>query len=270
MRSFSERYGIHEGRSLPEGGVRGIAMPFNESDQRPGIAFSDEDDLIIFEYKLYDATAFDLQLDEDSPSKAGVQFQFQHGGRQHDGSNSNPLAAIPSGRVEKLEVTPAALLFTASFNVTSLSKEVQISVARHELSDISVGSMIEDFVLENDADGQPFVRIIQARLLDVSIVDHGQYPQARILEHLALAAPRTFIDAVPKGQTLVGAIERYTAAPTDVGTPIVPRTTPVATSTKNGPGDNEMVVSKEAWGNLWGALNDLRTENATLRLSAKT
>lgn len=271
MRPFSDRYGIHEGRSLPDGGVSGIAMPFDESDGRPGIAFSDDGELILFEYKTFAPSAFTLQLREGTPSAAGVQFQFQHGGRQHDGGNSNTLAALPIGRVEKLEAAPAALLFSASFNDTSLSKEVQISVARNELSEVSVGLMIEDFELAKDAEGKPFVRVTQARILDVSIVDHGQYPQARILEHLALAAPSTFRDSVPNGQSLVGAIERYAAAPTDVGTPIGSQaTTPVATSTKNGPGDAEMVVSKEAWGNLWGAYNDLVTENATLRLQVPT
>ncbi len=268
MRPFSDRYGIHEGRSLPEGGVSGIAMPFNESDGRPGIAFSDDGELILFEYKVFDPHAFDAQLSEGTPSEAGVQFQFQHGGRQHDGGSSNSLAALPIGRVEKLEAAPAALLFSASFNMTSLSKEVQISVARNELSDISVGAMILDFELETDSESRPFVRITQARILDVSIVDHGQYPQARILEHLALSVRDSF--SLKEGQSLVGAIEKYATAPADVGTPIVPHRTPVATSTKNGPGDTEMVVSKESWGNLWGALNDLRTENATLRLQVPT
>ncbi len=259
MRPFSDRYGIHEGRSLPGGGVSGIAMPFDESDGRPGIAFSDEGEMILFNYKVYAAKAF-------SESTVGVQFQFQHGGRQHDGGNTNPLAAVPIGRIEKLEVTPAALLFSASFNETHLAKEVQHSVGRNELTDSSTGLLIEDFELDTDAEGLPFARVTQARVLDVSIVDHGAFPQARILEHLALDAPDSFAKGVPDGQSLVGAIERYARARTDVGTPIVPAVTKVATSTKNGPGDDEMVVSKEAWGNLWGALNDLRTENATLRL----
>ena len=258
MRPISERYGIHEGRSLPGGGVSGIAMPFDESDGRPGIAFDDNGTLILFEYKVYPAAAF-------SESTENVQFQFQHGGRQNDGGNTNPLAAIPIGRIEKLEVAPAALLFSASFNQTHLAQEVQHSVGRNELTDISTGMLIEDFELDTDPEGRPFVRVTRATILDVSIVDHGQFPQARILENLAKQVPDAFAAAVPDGQTLVGAVEHY-AVRTDVGTPIVPATTKVATSTKNGPGDGEMVVSKADWGNLWGALNDLRTKNATLRL----
>lgn len=264
MRPFLDRYGIREGRSLPGGGVSGIAMPFETSDQRPGIAFSDEGELLMFEYKVYAAKAFDAHISAGTPI---VQFQFQHGGRQHDGSNANPLASIPIGRIESLEATPAALLFAASFNSTSLSQEVQIAVGRNELTDISTGLMIEDFELDTDSEKRAFVRVTQARVLDVSIVDHSQFPQARILEHLALSVTAESFAARRRGdETLIGAIERYAAL--DKGTPIgfQAKTTVVATSAKNGPGDDEMVVTKAAWGNLWGALNDLRTVNATLRL----
>lgn len=271
MRPFSDRYGITEGRSLPGGGVSGIAMPFNVSDERPGIAFNDEGELLFFDYKVYGEHSLDAHIAAGLPL---VQFQFQHGGRQHDGSNANPLTSIPIGRIEKLDATPAALLFQATFNDTSLSKEVQIAVRRRELTELSAGLMVEDFELDTDADGKNFVRITRARLLDVSIVDHGQFPQARILEHLALTVPGEFAAALPDGQTLVGTIQRY-AASTDGGTPIGPSASYVARpnsrmSTNNGPRENEMVVEKEAWSNLWGALNDLRTENATLRLQVPT
>ncbi len=266
MRQFVDRYGIAEGRSLPGGGISGIAIPFNASDQRPGIAFNDEGELLFFDYKVYGEHSLDAHIAAGLPL---VQFQFAHGGRQHDGGNSNPLASIPIGRIEQLEATPAALLFSATFNATALSKEVQVAVGRGELTELSAGLMVEDFELDTDADGKHFVRITQARVLDISIVDHGQFPQARILEHLALDVPEGFAAAVPDGQSLVGAVQHY-AAPISGDKPLGTQILPRATSTNNGPGAGEMIVSQEAWGAVWAALNDANTEIATLRLGVDT
>ncbi|KKN32170.1 hypothetical protein LCGC14_0816670 [marine sediment metagenome] len=286
MRPLFERYGISEARPLADGGIAGIALPFNVSDQRPGAAFMDDGTLRFFAYKVYDPGMFDTQLAQTDYG-GRVQFQWTHGGRSPENMTGEALAQIPIGRVTQLQATPTLLMFQAVFNSTSLAQEIQKAVSSNDLREVSAGVWIDEFEFDVDSEGNDFVRITEGRVRDISVVDLAQFTETRILEHLshqehhALPSGVEVAPGVSPTEALRGVLQTYSQGAdlpvTPFGTPAQSSQTraivqpPRRTTTTTGRDDaKDITVLRADWGALWAAYNDLATENRLLHGQVET
>jgi len=201
-----------------KGEVAGGALPFNTPDGRPGLSLDDEDNLTFFKYTTYAPQTFDLQLGLREWG-GRVRFMWQHGFEAG-------MTSIPIGSVTDLRATPDALMFHATMGTTDVAQEILKPLAAGEVKETSVQLRIVDFTFETDEEGKTFRRVTNAELFDVSLVVHGQFPQARLLEVLCEGCGRV-----------------------------------VSSHDEHMPhGDGDLRISKERLGSLYAIINDLQEE----------
>lgn len=162
--------------SMIEGEVAGLALPFNVSDDREGLWLSDEGALTFFAYSVYDRHSLDAQL-ALADLGGRVRFMWAHG--LHGG-----MTTIPIGNVLSLTATPEALMFRARLNDTDVADEIRKALATMSIKEVSVQIKTLDHRFETDNDAKTFRRVTRAQIFDVSLLAHGQFPQARLLEVL--------------------------------------------------------------------------------------
>ena len=234
-----EAYDAHgPSPALIRGEVAGVALPFDVSDERPGLWFDDADGLVFFNYSVYDLDAFAEQLAE--PDFGGrVRFRWQRG-------LEGGLTTIPVGNVLSLTAAPAALMFRARLNETSVADELRKALSAESVKETSVQVEALAFEFPTDDDGEIFRKVTVARIWDVSLVALAQFSQARLLEVFCKGCGSPNPHLGTKGG----------------------HTKPVQDDRKTPTGNGASLVSVEQLGNLYARINDLQEE---LRLqSAKS
>ena len=166
------RFQVAEARSTPEG-VAGVVLPFNEEFDRPGFDLDAQGNLVFWDTQLYDPRAFDWQLaalnDGERP------FMWEHGAI----GGQMSLTGIPIGNVTKIVITPQDIRFEALFNETTVAEQVKQVVGVTAI-EVSAAIMAEEFVIEKHGN-HTTRRITRADLKHVSLVVHGEFPQAKLV-----------------------------------------------------------------------------------------
>ena len=218
--------------ALLEGEVAGVALPFNVSDERPGLWFDDADGLVFFNYSVYDPDAFTGQLAE--PDFGGrVRFMWKHG-------LEGGLTTIPVGNVLSLTAAPAALMFRARLNETSVADELRKALSAESVKETSVQVEALAFEFPTDDDGEIFRKVTVARIWDVSLVATAQFSQARLLEVFCNDCGHTK-PVQDDRKTPTGSIPREGRAPT-------------------GDANCYVRITSKQLGNLYARINDLQEE----------
>lgn len=237
-------YRLHSSPSEIEGEVAGIALPFETSDGLPGMWFDEGDggfDVTFFNYTLYAPDAFREQA--GLPDWGGrVQFMWEHG--LHSG-----MTTIPIGNVTSLRATPNDITFRAHLNETRVADDMRAALAADSVKETSTKVELLAFDFPTDDDGLVYRRVTEALLWDVSLVRHGQFPQARLIEVHCDGCGATVTDE--------GLRQHYQR---QLGLESLP-----PHDERKPHGGETVTVPREAVGKLYARINDLQEE---LRLRA--
>ena len=160
---------------LLEGKVAGLAIPFNVSSRVSGLHFDDDSGkLTFFAYTIYMPGSLNVQLSSANPLDR-TRFMWEHGLR-------GGRTSIPIGNVITMVASDDGVRFAAELNHTSVAEDMRraLEAASIRETSVKIESLVFDF--PTDAEGQIFRRVTEAFIWDVSLVQNGQFPEARITE----------------------------------------------------------------------------------------
>ena len=175
--------------------VRGLAIPFNDTEHGQSGFLVDEDGALrFFAYTVIRPGAYDLQIAE--PNFGGrVRFMWNHGGRDAHGTwaGGSDDGARPIGNVTELVSIPAGIMFAAEFNDTAPALETRKAVQAGSVQEVSVLTQHIVASIKTDDEGIDFLDVTQSRMWDVSLVTRAQYPQTRIFSANCLGCDSTIL-----------------------------------------------------------------------------